>query len=206
MNGMRIGIQMKKINLLFTILFLIPISITGIFIYKQMPWVKTMVKESKSDAFNQYFETQADKDGWILVGKSKWQMRNAKGRGDYYAREVRRQHIKTKEIEITFEGIDKFKSYTRENDDWKNDPIVYIGEWEYDEQLGKNIRLIKRQGLKYGAIRSTYETKDEKNKDIPPMPLKLIREDGTFFRGSNTSKEEDEKIIEELRKQGYVID
>ena len=168
--------------------------------------MKTMIKESKPDAFNQYFEAEADKDGWILLGKSKWAIGIAtKRRGLYYAREVRRQHIKTREIEITWEDTDDFKSYTKE-DRWKNRPLVYIGEWEHDEQLDKDIRLIKRQILSDGDIIPTYETMDEKNKDIPAMPLKLIREDGTFFTGSNMSKEEDEKIVEELRKKGYVID
>ena len=101
--------------------------------------------------------------------------------------------------------IYRFKSYDI-GDKRDNEPIVYIGEWEYEEQLKQDIRLIKRQSLKYGQIIPTYETKDEKNKDIEPIPLTLIREDNTLLTGKNISKEENDRIIEELRAKGYVIE
>lgn len=175
-GGMEMKINIKKIILgvFITIGMLIVILITWLTfaLIPTLYQMRGMYRESKPQSLDKYFETMEDNEGRVLIYKGDWEYDEDEKR---YFREIRKKHKKTGIIRTSWESTDRFKSYTRE-DDYKYDSVVYIGEWEYDEQLKKDIRLIKRQDLRDGQVVETYETKDEKNKDILPKELKLIRE------------------------------
>ncbi|MFH1714597.1 MAG: hypothetical protein ABH857_00160 [Elusimicrobiota bacterium] len=189
-------------NIIKKAVLVILVIVGVILVLRVFFWFYNIQRESKSEVLDKYIESMSNKDGWVVVSRGDWEMGRS---GKYLVRERKRKNVKTGIIEDTYEGLDAYKSYNRDNK-WKNRPVVYIGEWKYDSQLKKDIRLIKRQFLTDGDVDEMFETKDDINKDIPPKPLELIRENNTPLRGRGITKAENDKIVEALRAQGYIVE
>lgn len=135
--------------------------------------------ERQMEELGQAFARHKDPEGWRLVSRAEsWEYDNEY---QIYNRDYELGYENA--LALSGDSLDSFKSYDpyrgRVN---KNEhmEIVYIGAWRYDESLGQDIRLILEQKLDNGRVVATYETKDERNQNIPAKPLKLIAEPHDF--------------------------
>ncbi|MFH1715283.1 MAG: hypothetical protein ABH857_03705 [Elusimicrobiota bacterium] len=193
-------------NIIKKIVIALVILAGVIFLLKSLVWFKGISEESKPEVLDKYFESMTDSEGWVMKERGLWEKSEAVGYEDKDIRPYEKENVETGIIESGYEGLDFFKSYNQEGNSYNNDPVVFIGEWEYDKQLDTEIRIVKRQGLMNGSIRSSFETKDDINKDIPSKPLELIRENNMPFGGRGITKAENDKIVEALRAQGYIVE
>lgn len=163
------------------------------FVYAESPISKYIAKSDE--------DIEVIKDPWVYYFSD-----------DGYGRRIYFKNKKSGTIMTYGEDTDSFKSYRTKNP-YQLRPIVYIGEWEYDKQLGRTIRMIRRQNVRNGDVESTYETKDEVNEKIPAMDWNMVR---TINDGLNTANnprrfiqmlrtDENKALVKKLEEEGYYI-
>ena len=191
-------------NIIKKVVLVILVIVGVILALRVFFWFNNIQRESKPEVLDKYFESMANEEGNVVLKRGLWE--EDETRPGVFTRDYKYQNTKTEIVTSTAEVLDKFKSYNQEGNLYDNDPVVFIGEWEYDKQLDTDIRLVTRQILSDGDTTDSFETKDDKNKDIPTMPLTLIRENNTPFRGRGISKAENDKVVADLRAQGYIVE
>lgn len=139
---------------------------------KEKQNVTKYLKSSSSDSLSKQMDLNNLDRCPILIKQNPW---TEDGVRQVWLDEAR--HIISKGIGL---DVSESKSYEimnhPKNKNWK---LVYVGKWKDIEAINKKVRLIAMQynvtKEKSGVMRVYYESLDDKNKNIPEMPLKLIK-------------------------------
>lgn len=153
--------------------------------------------EGQRESMRRFVESNKS-ENWILIKQDKWEYDKVGHRylwqrhQDWYNPEISMITSTGAVLDSTDKSYDVVLDPHRE--------LIYLGKWHYVPKIGKKIRLMALQATVGGGIRAQFESLDDKNKNIPAMPLTLKND---IKRGGFSLDAEELARIKWHDKYGY---